>query len=189
MTIFKRIICLTFLCSHCVLIIIANLSEIKGLGQDEETIQQFSLVGQKMIINTKGYLPNNPKALITKIYTHFAGINTGYCFFSPNVPTPSKVVFELSNTNNNTLTQAPILHTKEGQLRFTVNTSLFKSLKEIRELLAFSWAIRMLEYNPDYNQISVIVGANTLPAIAKYDRAVPLPFTETERYEFELNGE
>lgn len=187
MTTFKKICCLIFISFHCGLIIIANLSEIKNLGEDTEAIKQFSVVGQKVVNHTTGYLPTTPSSIIPKIYSHFAGTNTGYCFFSPNVPTPSTVLFELSNPDNEKLLQLPMMQTKEGQLRFTVNTNLYKSVKDLRELLAFSWAIRMLEYNPDYNQIEVIIGGSTLPSIEKYNKEIMSPFTETARYTFELN--
>ena len=41
MTTFKKIYYLAFLFLHCGLIIIANLSEIKNLGEEEAAIQQF----------------------------------------------------------------------------------------------------------------------------------------------------
>lgn len=187
MTTLNKICCLTFLVIHCGLIILSNLSEVKNLGQDKEAIKQFSTLGQIVVKNTTDVLPTTPNSIIPKMYTHFAGTNTGYCFFSPNVPTPSSVVFELSNPNNGAILQMPVMHTKEGRLRFTVNVNLYKSLKNIRELLAFSWAVRTLEYYPDYSRIGVIVGGSKLPAMEQYNKENTQPFVETARYDFELN--
>ena len=64
MTTFKKMCCLVFLFIHCGLILIANLSEIKSLGQEEDAIKQFSVVGQEVVRNTKDYLPTNPSSII-----------------------------------------------------------------------------------------------------------------------------
>lgn len=184
---YKKAGCLAFLALHITIILNFNLFGINGY-QREEVFEQLSENGQRVFRGLQNYLPTRiPQVLVP--YAHLAGIDTGYGLFAPNVPSSVSVAFELTDVTGHTTASLPLLNTREGQDRFNVNFNTFKNFEELRPLLAYGWAVRMLELHPNHNKINVVIGTHILPSMEAYHQGKRSEFIEAVRYEFELQGE
>ena len=181
---YKKIGYLGFLALHLGIIINFNLFGLQGY-QKAEVFDQLSRRGKQVFLAIKGFLPTRVPSLLVP-YAHLAGIDTGYGLFAPNVPSAVSVAFELKDAAGHSTACMPLLNTREGQDRFNVNFNTFKKFEEIRPLLAYGWAIRMLELQPGHNKITVVIGTHIQPSLEAYRRGEQAKFEESVRYEFEL---
>jgi hypothetical protein len=183
---YKKIGYLAFLALHLGIIINFNLFGINGY-QRVEVFEQLSNNGKRVFKAIQNYLPTRVPYLFVP-YSHLAGIDTGYGLFAPNVPSAVSVAFELTDTAGRSTVSLPMLNTREGLDRFNVNFNTFKKFEEIRPLLAYGWAIRMLELQPGHNKITVVIGRHLQPSMEAYRKGERATFIESVRYEFELEG-
>ena len=183
---YQKIGCLAFLALHLSIIINFNLFGIHSY-QRKEVFDQLSKNGQSVFTAIKNFLPTRLSEVVLP-YAHLAGIDTGYGLFAPNVPYSISVAFELVGPAGQSLACLPMLNTREGLDRFSVNFSTFKDFEEIRPLLAYGWAIRMLELNPGHSKINVVIGNHIQPSMKAYRQGERSKFIESVRYEFELDG-
>jgi hypothetical protein len=184
---YKKIGYLAFLALHLGIIVNFNLLGLNGY-QKTEIFDQLSDNGKWVFMTIKNFLPSRVPSILVP-YAHLAGIDTGYALFAPNVPSAVSVVFELTDADGPSAACLPMLNTREGLDRFNVNFNTFKNFEEIRPLLAYGWAIRMLELNPGHNKINVVIGNHNLPSMHDYRQGKRSQFIESVRYEFELDGE
>ncbi|AEE52929.1 hypothetical protein [Haliscomenobacter hydrossis] len=184
---YQKIGCLAFLALHLSIIINFNLFGINGY-QRKEVFDHLSKNGQSVFTAIKNFLPTGISKVLEP-YAHLAGIDTGYGLFAPNVPSAVSVAFELVDPAGQSTVSLPMLNTREGLDRFNVNFNTFKNFEETRPLLAYGWAIRMLELNPGHNKITVVIGSHIHPSMEAYRRGERSKFVESVRYEFELDGE
>lgn len=183
---FKKMGYLAFLALHLGLIINFNLLGLGGY-QRAEVFDQLSANGQRVFMAIKHYLPTRVPSIFVP-YAHLAGIDTGYGLFAPNVPSAVSAAFELTDAAGHSTACLPMLNTREGLDRFNVNFNTFKKFEEIRPLLAYGWAIRILELQPGYNKITVVIGSHLQPNMEAYRQGERAKFIESVRYEFELDG-
>ena len=184
---YKKIGYLAFLALHLGIIINFNLFGLNGY-QKTEVFEQLSNNGKRVFLAIKNYLPTRVPYVFVP-YAHLAGIDTGYGLFAPNVPSAVSAAFELSDAAGRSTACLPMLNTREGLDRFNVNFNTFKKFEEIRPLLAYGWAIRMLELQPGYNKITVVIGSHIQPNMEANRQGERSKFVESVRYEFELDGE
>lgn len=183
---YKKIGYLGFLALHLGIIINFNLFGLQGY-QKLEVFEQLSANGKRVFLAIKNYLPSRVPYVFVP-YAHLAGIDTGYGLFAPNVPSAVSAAFELSDAAGHSHACLPLLNTREGLDRFNVNFNSFKKFEEIRPLLAYGWAIRMLELQPGYNKITVMIGSHLQPSMEAYRQGERAKFIESVRYEFEMEG-
>lgn len=177
---------LAFLALHLGLILYFNLFALNSY-QRKEVFEQLSPNGQAVYSFIKNYLPAQFPSILAP-YGHLAGIDTGYGLFAPNVPSSVSAVFELVDNAGHSRASLLQLNTREGMDRFNVNFNTFKDFEEIRPLLAYGWAIRMLELNPDCHKVNVVIGNHVLPSMQDHQKGVRTQFVESVRYEFELDS-
>lgn len=68
----------------------------------------------------KPLLPNERLLYLTNIYSEYAGTDSGYTFFSPNIPSAIQLIFKFDDCENgNTKITDHFLNSYEGRLRFT----------------------------------------------------------------------
>lgn len=154
--------------------------------KQENVFNQLSKFGQWVIQKIDPILEINLPGPLQK-YAHFSGINTGYCLFAPNVPYGLGVAFEIRN-DQDTILSMPLLNTREGLDRFNGNYNIYGAIEEIQDLLAYGWALRMLENHPKYNEIEVVVGLHRQPTMFEYRELKHEPhFVEANRFIFQLD--
>ncbi len=181
---YKKLACLGFLLLHCFIILNYNLLGIKSY-EKEHVFEELSPNGQRVFTAIQPAIPRNVPALV-RPYAHFAGINTGYSLFAPNVPSAMAVIFELTNEAGESTVMLPMLNSTEGLARLHGNYNFFSAFEDFRELLAYGWAMRMLEMNPGYNKAAVVIGAHRMPSMEAYRNGKRSTFLENGVYEFKL---
>lgn len=184
MKIYQKIGWISLLVFHLAIIISYNLLGLQKYNE-EQVYNQLSPNGQKVYSAVQPYFTKRIPSFLVP-YAHLAGTDTGYSLFSPNVPSAMSVAFELTNPLGDTVAVLPGLNTREGTDRFYVNVNTYKSVEEIRTLLAFSWGVRTLEIYPGYTDVAVVLGSHRKPSMTDYRHGVRSHFVESARYEFAL---
>ncbi len=182
---YQKIGWICLLVVHLGIIVSFNLLGLQKYN-DEEVYNQLSPRGQKVYSAIQPYFTSRIPSFLVP-YAHLAGTDTGYTLFSPNVPSAMSVAFELSNPLGDTVAVLPTLNTREGTDRFYVNFNTYKSVEEMRTLLAFSWGVRTMEIYPGYTDVAVVLGSHRKPSMKDYRHGVQSHFVESARYEFTLN--
>jgi hypothetical protein len=184
LSVYKKIALIIFFGLHITVIVIYNLVGLKSY-QREVVFESLSEPGKKVYTQVKKILPPRVPVPI-QVYSHYAGTDTGYSLFAPNVPSAMGVIFELKDSEGNTTVKFPSLNSLSGLDRFTGNLSTYRSFEEIRPLMAYGWAIRMLEIYPEFTEVTVIIGSHRMPGIKDYVEGKRSEFVESARYEFAL---
>lgn len=181
---------LSFFCFHLGLMISFNTAYLVSYNSDDLEINP---VAQKVFDWTCYYYHkiNYPKIPAVQnaveAYSRLTGANTGYGFFSPNVPSEIAIFFEFKNPDGQVLVQPPILHSKYGMKRFTASLATLRSMENLRPIITRTWAVRMLEQFPNSNDVTVHVGTVHLPSMIDYKKGDRQKFIENYSYQFLLN--
>ncbi len=182
---YQKIGWICLLVVHFGVIVSFNLLGLQKYNE-EEVFNQLSPRGQQVYAAVQPYFTKSIPSFLVP-YAHLAGTDTGYSLFSPNVPSSMSVAFELSNPRGDTVAVLPTLNTREGTDRFYVNFNTYKSVEEMRTLLAFSWGVRTMEIYPGYTDVAVVLGSHRKPSMKDHRHGVQSHFVESARYEFTLN--
>lgn len=185
LSVYKKMALIAFFGLHIAVIVVYNLVGLKAY-QKEIVFESLSDPGKKVYTQVKKILPRSVPVPI-QVYSHYAGTDTGYSLFAPNVPSAIGVMFELKDSEGNVTVKFPSLNSLSGLDRFTGNLSTYRSFEELRPLLAYGWAVRMLEIYPDFTEVTVIIGSHRMPGMRDYQKGKRPKFVESARYEFALD--
>jgi hypothetical protein len=122
----------------------------------------------------------NPLRPEIRAYLNYAGIETGYSYFAPNVPPSYKLLFELQ------LPDGTIEHDVLGEESAETNIRLASLLDEIgntesdawREILVKLATYSIWTYHPEATSVRSILGALRLPTLNEFRAG------ERKSYEF-----
>lgn len=187
----KKILLICFLSVHMSAIFITNVLSLKEFTK-KDVLEQLSEPGREVVLLMKKIIPNETNIVISRMlhaYGFFSGI-TSYGFFSPNVPTSTAVLFEITKKEGSKELSGPMLNSRQGLKRFASNIDSFKGveMEKMEDLIAHCWAVRMLELNPNSKKISVIFGQHYLPSMKEYTSGKETSFEETLRFDFEMDN-
>jgi hypothetical protein len=128
---------------------------------------------------TEGLDISNPVRQTVALYTHVAGIDSGYSFFAPNVPSSYKVVFEFHAPDGRVEYDLPEIGGEATGLRLGnlldfIGETRYAGLREamLRRLAYASWL-----HHPDATMVRTVFGIVSLPSAAEYQSG------EREAYE------
>ena len=125
------------------------------------------------------------------LYLHAAGVESGYGFFSPNVGSSPKLIFELHFADGHVAYEPAGVGPNEGRLRFASFMDYVSRTQSqaLRDILIRSLAQPIWQRHPDVVRIRAILGALSYPTptellngtSASYDfvAAYDLPRPET----------
>jgi hypothetical protein len=117
-----------------------------------------------------------PKLLKKSVTTYLqvAGIESGYGFFAPNIPGPSKLVFELHYPDGRTESQVPAVNSEASGLR--VATLLDKigrpQYDSLRERVIKMLATAVWRKHADAKMIRAVFGIVTLPSPDEFEAGI-----------------
>src|ERR1043166_10240092 len=115
---------------------------------------------------------SNPVRLAIATYLHAAGIQAGYTFFAPNVPSHHRLTLELFYDDGRIERESARPRSKAAALRLD---SLLDRLREeryepIREVVVKMLAFSVWREHPDVKKIHAVFGSVTPPDIAEFER-------------------
>jgi hypothetical protein len=163
---------------HFLLIITISCRDIVWLVAHKLTIlpAPFRAAAQKVEPIATGALGNNlsasnplRRALLT--YLHLAGIDRGYGYFAPNVPSGYKLVFELHYPDGRVEYELPGVNSGAAGLRVAtlldeIGRTRYDPLREyiIKTLAASAW-----REHPGVKTVRAVFGSLDLPSPAEFE--------------------
>jgi hypothetical protein len=164
---------------HFLLIAIVSCRDIVWLVAHRLTIlpSPFNAAAEKVEPIVAGTLgdklsASNPlrRALLT--YLHIAGIDRGYGYFAPNVPSGYKLVFELHYPDGRVQYELPGVNSASAGLRIA---SLLDEIGRtrsdpLREYMVKTLAASVWREHPGVKTVHAVFGSLNLPSPAEFER-------------------
>ena len=135
--------------------------------------------------------PSNPIKVIIATYLHAAGIQAGYSFFAPNVPSHHRLTLELFYKDGRIEYESPRARGRAAALRLD---SLLDRLPEkryepIREVVLKMLAFSVWREHPDVQRVRATFEAVHLPSIVDYEHGKAEMIEPMFSFDFSLRGE
>jgi hypothetical protein len=183
----QRNLYLAWFVLHFLLIIIASCRDLFRLVADGLTIlpSSFSIAAQRVeTIASRALSQNLPgsnlfrRGLIT--YLHIAGIERGYGYFAPNIPSGYKLVFELHFADGRVEYELPGVSSAAAGLRVaTLLDEIGRSRSDpLREYMVKTLAASVWREHPGVIKIRAVFGSLNLPRAEEFERG------KRESYDF-----
>jgi hypothetical protein len=133
----------------------------------------------------------NPVRRGIATYLHAAGIQAGYSFFAPNVPSQHRLALELFHEDGRVEDTLPRVHSKAAALRLD---SLLDRLAEeryepIREAVVKMLALSVWQEHPDVKKIRATFGSVNPPSMANFEHEKQETFQPMFSFDFSLREE
>jgi hypothetical protein len=124
-------------------------------------------------------------------YLHAAGIQAGYTFFAPNVPSHHRLAFELFYDDRHVEYELPRVHGKAAALRLD---SLLDKLPEeryepIREVVLKMLALSVWREHPDVKRVRATFETVHLPSITEFEHGKAETHEPMFSFDFSLRGQ
>ena len=135
--------------------------------------------------------PSNPIRRSIATYLHGAGIQSGYTFFAPNIPSYHRLTLELFYQDGRVEYDSPHVSGKAAALRLD---SLLDRLADnryepLREVIVKMLALSIWREHPDVKKIRAIFGSVTPPSISGFEQGKSESFQPMFSYDFSLREE
>jgi hypothetical protein len=134
---------------------------------------------------------SNPLRRAIATYLHAAGIQAGYSFFAPNVPSHHRLTLELFHDDGRVEYESPHVRSKAGALRLD---SLLDRLPEpryepLREVIVKMLAFSVWREHPDVKKIRAVFGSVTPPGMTEFEQGKAETFQPMFSFDFSLRDE
>jgi len=135
--------------------------------------------------------PSNPLRRGIATYLHAAGIQAGYSFFAPNVPTKHRLTLELFYDDGRVEYESPHVRSKAAALRLD---SLLDRLPEqryepVREVLVKMLAFSVWREHPNVKKLRATFGLVNPPSITEFEQGKMETFQPMFSFDFSLRDE
>jgi len=134
---------------------------------------------------------SNPVRQALATYLHIAGIETGYGYFAPNVPSSYKLVFELHYHDGRVEYELPRVNSAAAGLRIAglldkIGRTRYHALREhlVKMLAQSIW-----REHPEVETIRAVFGSITLPNVSEFERGKRESYEFLYAYDFSLREE
>ena len=134
---------------------------------------------------------SNPLRIGIATYLHAAGIQAGYSFFAPNVPTQHRLTLELFYDDGRVEYESPRVRSKGAALRLE---SLLDRLPDqryepVRETLVKMLAFSVWREHPDVKKLRATFGSVNPPDIIEFEQGKTETFQPMFSFDFSLREE
>ena len=194
----QRYLHLAWLALHLLLIISFSCRETLRVVAEGPTIlpfwfKNFSQKAQTVFCVALGQkLPaSNPVREALNTYVNVAGIETGYGYFAPNVPSGYKLVFELHHPDGRVEYELPSVSSAAAGLRIA---GLLENIGRtpydaMREILVKTLAQSVWHEHPDVESVRAILGSVTLPSVREFEHGNRESYEFLYAYDFSLTNQ
>ena len=134
---------------------------------------------------------SNPVRLAIATYLHAAGIQAGYTFFAPNVPTNHRLTLELFYDDGRVEYDSPRLRSRAAALRLDslLNRLADERYKPIREVIVKRLAFPVWREHPEVKKIRATFGSIDPPGMHEFEQGKTETFQPMFSFDFSLRGE
>jgi len=177
----------TAVCLAGIFSLIAESSTILPSG--EKSAREAELVASWLLAKQAG--ASNPIRQGIATYLHAAGIQAGYSFFAPNVPSQHRLTLELFYDDGRVEYESPHVRSRAAALRLD---SLLDRLAEeryepVREVLVKSLAFSVWREHPDVKKIHATFGSVNPPEMSEFEHGKAETFQPMFSFDFSLRDE
>jgi hypothetical protein len=135
--------------------------------------------------------PSNPVRRGIATYLHAAGIQAGYTFFAPNVPSQHRLTLELLYDDGRAEYESPHVRGKTAALRLE---SLLDRLSEeryepVREVLVKMLAFSVWREHPGVKKVRATFGAVNPPGMNEFEQGKTETFQPMFSFDFSLRDD
>lgn len=135
--------------------------------------------------------PSNPVRRGIATYLHAAGIQAGYTFFAPNVPSQHRLTLELLYEDGHAEYESPHVRGKTAALRLE---SLLDRLSEeryepVREVLVKMLAFSVWREHPGVKKVRATFGAVNPPGMNEFEQGKTETFQPMFSFDFSLRDD
>jgi hypothetical protein len=135
--------------------------------------------------------PSNPVRRGIATYLHAAGIQAGYTFFAPNVPSQHRLTLELLYEDGRAEYESPHVRGKTAALRLE---SLLDRLSEeryepVREVLVKMLAFSVWREHPGVKKVRATFGAVNPPRMNEFEQGKTETFQPMFSFDFSLRDD
>jgi hypothetical protein len=134
---------------------------------------------------------SNPMRRGIATYLHFAGIQAGYTFFAPNIPSYHRLTFELYYEDGRLGYESPHVSGKATALRLEslLDRLADKRYEPLREVIVKLLALSIWREHPHVKKIRATFGAVTPPDIDDFEHGKGESLQPLFSYDFSLREE
>jgi hypothetical protein len=134
---------------------------------------------------------SNPVKLVIATYLHAAGIQAGYSFFAPNVPSHHRLTLELFYKDGRVEYESPRARGRAAALRLDslLDRLPDKRYEPIREVVLKMLALSIWREHPDIQKVRATLEAVHLPSIVDYEHGKAELIEPMFSFDFSLRGE
>lgn len=129
---------------------------------------------------------SNPLRQLIAAYTYSTGIEAGYGFFAPSVPSVRKMVFEIRYGDGRTEYELPHVGGAATGLRLTL---LFENMERIRyeplrKMMFKMMAFSIWREHPEAVQVRAVFGFVNMPTISEFEHGKEVSYEVLYAYDF-----
>jgi hypothetical protein len=134
---------------------------------------------------------SNPVRVAIATYLHAAGIQAGYTFFAPNVPTNHRLTLELFYDDGRVEYDSPRLRSRAAALRLDslLNRLADERYEPIREVIVKRLAFSVWREHPEVKKIRATFGSIDPPGMDEFEQGKTETFQPMFSFDFSLRGE
>ncbi len=135
--------------------------------------------------------PSNPVRRGIATYLHAAGIQAGYTFFAPNVPSQHRLTLELLYEDGRAEYESPHVRGKTAALRLEslLNRLSDERYEPVREVLVKMLAFSVWREHPDVKKVRATFGAVNPPGMNEFEQGKTETFQPMFSFDFSLRDE
>jgi hypothetical protein len=179
---------ITAVCLAGVFWLIAERSTILPSAWDEYA-RKAQLVASWCLGKETG--ASNPVRPVTATYLHAAGIQAGYTFFAPNVPSRHRLSLELFYDDGRVEYESPRARSRAAALPLD---SLLDRLADdryepVREVLVKRLAFSVWREHPDAKKVRATFGSVNPPGLNEFEQGKTETFEPMFIFNFSVRGE
>src|SRR6267142_6493130 len=178
----------TAVCLAGIFSLIAESSTILA-SACERSAREAELVASWLLAKQAG--ASNPIRQGIATYLHAAGIQAGYSFFAPNVPSQHRLMLELLYEDGRVEYESPHVRGKTAALRLE---SLLDRLADqryepVREVLVKMLAFSVWREHPDVKKVRATFGAVNPPGMNEFEQGKTETFQPMFSFDFSLRDD
>ena len=155
----------------------------------EKSAREAELVASWLLAKQAG--ASNPIRQGIATYLHAAGIQAGYSFFAPNVPSQHRLTFELFYDDGRVEYESP--HMRSGAAALRVSSLLDRLAEQryepIREVVVKMLALSVWRERPDVKKIHATFGSVNPPEMNEFEHDKTETFQPMFSFDFSLRDE
>jgi hypothetical protein len=192
----SRLLWTAALALHLLFIIAASLQDMAAVAGDASAAPRlckaFWSTAQSVSAGILGkhLADGNPVRQALKTYTDCTGIEAGYSYFAPSVPSNCKLTFELHYPNGRIEFDVPVVAETTAGYRISTLLDHLRGIAyvRLREAILSNLVYSIRREHPDAAMIRAVFGVASLPSIGEFRAGKRVSYRVLYAYDFRFHS-